>query len=100
MKTIAEYSEFSSSFDKSLIEHINVKNENKDIILDYLKNAETVGVRCSSIIDYVKNKNTGLSVNKYTDGEFVWTDEMIYHFDKYDLELSKEFEESVLNKVS
>ena len=99
MKIVAEYKEFSDIFDKSLVDNIHIKNPNKIILLAYMKNAEVKGIRCSSAIDYVKNENTGLSVKKYSDGEFVWTDEMIYHFEKYDLKLSDSFERYVLSNM-
>ena len=39
-----------------------------------------------------------LTVRLYTDGEYSWTSEEIYHFEKYNLELNEDFVKKVIEK--
>lgn len=100
MKSITDYREFSDNdSDSSLLEHIGKKTEFKEKILEYFKkySADAVTLtRCA--IDYVAGKNLLNSVLCYTDGTYIWTNEEVYHFKKYDIELNKDFIEYVLNR--
>lgn len=72
------------------ISNTPLKNKNK--ILEYLKSGTYDGVRCSTIYDHVKNEwRISEGVALFTDGEFYWDSEEIYHFEKYNIELNKEF---------
>lgn len=65
--------------------------DNKEKVLNYLKNGKDDGVCCSSIFDFVSSSSTGNTIHCYTDGEFSWDDEEIYHFEKYNIKLDEEF---------
>ncbi|MBP3760240.1 MAG: hypothetical protein J6I55_01970 [Ruminococcus sp.] len=100
MKSITDYREFSDNdSDGSLLENIGKKSEFKEKILEYFKKYGVDAVtltRCA--VDYVTGKNLLNSVLCHTDGIYIWTNEEVYHFEKYDIELKKDFIEYVLNR--
>ena len=92
MKFISNYKELGGDSNVSLSMHIgDVTHADKEKILFYLKNGKSDGVRCSAIYDHVKEFSTGITVQLYTDEEFYWDSEEIYHFEKYNLQLEAEF---------
>lgn len=93
MKFITNYKELGGDNDNSLLNHISDKSmENKEKILKYLTNGTYDGVRCASIYDYVKDEPLlGETIKLFTDGEWYWDSAEIYHFEKYNIELNKEF---------
>ena len=99
MKFITNYKELEGgNEDKSLLDHCNVDPiNNKDNLLSYLSNNEYLeGIRTSHIYDYVSGSRTTITNKTYCDGEYFWTEEEKYHFDKYNLELEADF----IKKVS
>lgn len=92
-KFIANYKELRTDENISLMEHISdIQIKNKETILEYLKGGTFNGVRCSSVYDYVSDEpiiSEGTTL--FTDGEYYWDSEEIYHFEKYNMELNKEF---------
>ena len=99
MKFITDYCEFGGNKDSHLHDNLQCETENKDLLLAYLKNGYDDGVRCSNIYDYVKNVRTSETVRLYTDGEYFWDSEEIYHFEKYDIKLDATFVHKVMNCV-
>ena len=98
MKFITNYKEFDDDEKESILDHLlNEPMENKDIVLRYLKNGKYNGVRCSSIFDYVQNEQTFAPVSFFTDGEYSWDSEEIYHFEKHNMEINKDFINKVLS---
>ncbi len=97
MKFIAHYKELGTDDKRSVFDHIS-KNAipAKDAILEYLNGGEDAGVRCSSIFDHVQKISTGETICVFTDGEYKWDSEEIYHFEKYNMELDAAFVEKVL----
>ena len=92
MKFITDYNEFGGNQDISLLDHIEKEPiENKEKILDYLKNGKDNGIRCSVIYDYVKDESLSETIKLFTDDEYNWDSEEIYHFEKYNLKLNEDF---------
>lgn len=98
MKFITNYKELGGDDNICLLEHISKKPiKGKEKILEYLKNGQKKAIRCSSVYDYVKDEpllNESMVTEAawlFTDGEFNWDSEEIYHFEKYNIELNKEF---------
>ena len=92
MKFITDYKEFEGNINHSLLDHLSpVAIDDKADILRYLKSGIDDGVRCSCIYDYVHNEPTFTSIFLFSDGEFFWDSEEIYHFEKYNMELDSEF---------
>ncbi len=99
MKLITRYKEFDEDEKKSLLDFISdTPIPQKAKVLEYLKSGRDAGVRCSSVFDYIKNKVIPQTIHLYTDGEYGWDDEEIYHFETYNLELEKNFINRVLQK--
>lgn len=93
MKFITNCKELHTDNATSILDCIsNTPLGNKEKILEYLKNGTNDGVRCSSIYDYVKKEPLmGKTIKLYTDGEWCWDSEEIYHFEEYNIKLNKEF---------
>ena len=97
MKNLANYIELHGSSNKSLLDHRKpLPQDQKEKVLRYLKTGRPCGIRCSLIYDYVERYQTVTSIYGYTDGEYGWDSEDIYHFRKYDIELDAEFISKVL----
>ena len=100
MKFISDIKEFSeNSNNPNLNTMINFPIENKSVILRFLKSFEPVAIMAHGVMDYVKNTpNNSESMVLFNSDEWFWTNEMIYHFDKYDLKLNNDFIEYVLKR--
>lgn len=92
MKFITDYKELGGNQNISLLDHVEKEPiENKEKILDYLKRGKDNGIRCSVIYDYVKDESLSETVKLFTDGEYNWDSEEIYHFEKYNIKLNEDF---------
>lgn len=98
MKFIADIKEFSeNSNNPDLNTMINFPTENKSITLKFLKSFEPVAVMANGTTDYIKGVlNNAESMSLFNSDEWFWTNEMINHFEKYDLKLKDDFIEYVL----
>lgn len=98
MKFITDYKQLGGDENKSVNNYLSSKPiEKKNIILDYLKNGKDDGVRCSSVHDYINGGTLPETVHLFTDDEYCWDSEEIYHFENYNLELNNDFIQKVLN---
>ena len=101
MKTITNYREFSdNNSDDSMLEYIGnvIRLSDKEKILEHFKKySSESAVLSQSACDYVTGKNLPNSILCYTDGIYVWTNEEVYHFNKYNLKLNDDFLNYVLN---
>ena len=77
---------------------INKPNKDKKIILEYLKKGTVTSVSPSILIDVIDNKTKINNLCMMNDGKYAWRSDLIYYFEKYDLELQKDFIEYVLNQ--
>ena len=100
MKEITSYKETTQiknyvSLKKIIGYHLN----EKEIILRYFKlhNSETAIIICAST-DYISGEKLSDSVTRFNDGEYCWTSEEIYHFEKYDLKLNDDVIRYILSK--
>ena len=99
MKQICCYKELTGKLtDPSILTGRGKHISEKHIILDYLNSFEAEAVQTRSITDYFMNKSLSDSVECYTDGKYIWTSEDVYLFEKYDIELNRDFIEYVLNR--
>lgn len=97
MKYIVNYIEFGGN-EGSLVDNCKALNKaDKEKVLKYLKKAPITDRRCSSVMDYIKKQSTTIGDNLRDDGEYVWAEEEIYHFEHYDIELDEDFVRKVLN---
>ena len=96
-KSICDYKEFDCKSDyPSVKTSIGFRNENSNVILTYLKKFEPVVAVTRPIIDYISGEQQKESVFGYTDGVYWWTNEEVYHFEKYGLKLNDSFIRHVL----
>ncbi len=96
MKFITNYIEFGKGEERSLKNNTSTTPIiGKDIVMKYLQGGNDAGVRCSAVHDLVENFSTGKTIHRYTDGEYIWDDREIYHFEHYNLELNGDF----INKI-
>lgn len=96
-KDICNYREFDSDNNyPSVRSAIGDKNENKDKILSYLNHFEQIVAITRPITDYISGEDKRESVYGYTDGGYWWTNEQVYHFEKYDMKLNDDFIKYVL----
>ena len=101
MKKINEYNEFRHNGGESVRNHVSdVPIKGKDIVLKYLKETPSEGIRCSTLYDYILDELLTPSVWTHTDGEYRWNDEEIYHFEKYNMQLNNDFIKKVLSKTA
>lgn len=99
MRFITNYKELNGASNESLLDHISEKPmQKKEDILEYLKNGEDDGVRCSGIFDYVSGEPTFETIHLFTDGKYCWDSEEIYHFERYNLSLNDDFIEYALSR--
>lgn len=92
MKFITDYKELGGNQNASLLGYLEKEPiDNKEKTLDYLKNGKDNGIRCSVVYDYVKDESMSETIKLFTDGEFNWDSEEIYHFEKYNLRLNEDF---------
>ena len=101
MKKINEYEEFRHNGGESVRNHISTTPiDGKDAVLKYLKSWPNEAIRCATLTDYITDELLTPSVWTHTDGEYRWTDEEIYHFEKYNMQLNREFIDKVLKKTA
>ena len=101
MKYITDYLEFGGDVNKSVLNFCSTENiVGKDTIIKYLKGGKDDGIRCSVVYDYIKKERKNETTRLFTDGEFYWDSEEIYHFEKYNIILNEDFVRKVLSSVN
>jgi hypothetical protein len=68
-------------------------------VLEYLKKYDEYSVSAHEVVDQYTNRNTGVTSSVYTDGNYWWRTEDIYHFEKYNVKLRPDFVCQVLNSI-
>lgn len=99
---ISKCKEITEELDSSNIDsRIGFPCAEKKTVLNYLKERgeEYAALTCSAM-DYISDKPiNGASLKSFTDGEYLWSNEEIYHFEKYDLKLNDDFVKYVLEQT-
>lgn len=98
MKFVTDYKELEDgNKEKTLLDYCKRDPiKCKAQVLEYMGNQEFLeAIRASHIYDYVKDIRTTITNKTYTDGEYFWTEEEKYHFERYNLELEKNFIEKI-----
>lgn len=100
MKFVTNYREFNEeknapSVRSEISDHEIVLKEN---ILKYMRSFEDDVVCPSKVYDVIQNKVTTVPLVYYTDGEFIWDERDIYHFEKYNIHLNNEFIHKIHDK--
>ncbi|MBP7188139.1 MAG: hypothetical protein KBA55_15570 [Ruminococcus sp.] len=101
VKFICNYREFKSNADyPSVKSSIGFKTEHKDKLLTYMKQFDEEVAITKASEDYINGERQSNSVLCYTDRIYWWTNEQIYHFEKYDMKLNDDFISHVLAKTA
>lgn len=69
----------------------------KDIILNYMKSGKVAVATTSYGVDCVTGKHIGTRKEILTDGEYTWSNMLIYYVKNYNMQLPLEFREKVLS---
>ena len=101
MLHITDYKEFFGDPKNSALNHLALGSPipEKQVILRYLNNAPQQGICASSMYDIVEKHSTFKTRKFFDDGVYEWTNDEVYHFEKYNLELDPEFIQYVLKKA-
>lgn len=98
MKFVTNYREFNE--DKtapSVCDAVSEKEiPQKAEVLRYMKSFDDDVVCPSKVYDAIRDEVTTVPLIYYTDGEFVWDERDIYHFEKYNIALNSKFIERVV----
>lgn len=86
--TVPEFKQFIS----------DVAPAGKKAILKYLKSFDVSAYTSQPVYDILTGEEVFCADNAHTDGVYTWYESEIYHFETYNLKLSKEFIEYVLAK--
>ena len=70
----------------------------KKVILKYLKSFDVSAYTSQPVYDILTGEEVFCADNAHTDGVYTWYESEIYHFETYNLKLSKKFIEYVLSK--
>ncbi len=102
MKHISMYHGLVDDMSRSvrMLDHVEwLPRDKKAVVLTYLKEREFWAIRCALIHDYVANCDTADTIFLFTDGEYEWDSQEIYHFEKYDIALDAQFVRKVLRQT-
>lgn len=85
---------------KDEVFRVEMEKETKDQILRYLNKGIEVEIVRGVAYDVFRNDTNSIicPIFSYTDGEFVWSEEFIHYFEKYDIEVPKPFFEKIMEK--
>lgn len=68
----------------------------KIVVLEYMKRGKSYCASARIVRDRVTGELTGIEDNWKTDGEYCWSEDAVYHFNKYNAPLLDGFVEHVL----
>lgn len=93
MKSLNRYSEYiKNSTVGSIKENVSDSAmDGKSTVLSYLKSGRRIGAISGSSRDIFTDKPIKGELIVLSDGEYEWTSDIIYYFDKYNLALPSEF---------
>jgi hypothetical protein len=100
MKDISTYREMTENpHDNSVKDFIGFHFDKKERILSYFNTYSTANavITCMAT-DYITGEKLSESVKCFDDGIYLWTNEEVHLFKKYDLKLNDDFIEYVLSK--
>lgn len=97
VKTICAYREFDddNTLPSAKDNVTDTAVENKDKVLNHLKSGKLLFVAATTIKDIFTGKPIVGGLCTYTDGEYTWTSEELYYFEKYNLKLNADFINSI-----
>lgn len=102
MKEITSYTEMTENpEDKSLKDFIDFLLPNKNDILNYFKKYNDIkSIITFTATDYITGEKSDELIKCFDDGVYSWTNEEIYHFEKYNLKLNDDFVNHALSQAN
>lgn len=98
MVSLSHYKEFGDLKAPSLKEYFSAEPySGKNEVLRYLKNGKVVVATTSCGVDCVTGKQTNERKDILTDGEFTWSNMLIYYVKEYNMKLPKAFTQKVFS---
>ena len=98
MKEISKVKEFSGdNTHRTIKELVGKEVTEKEKILRYLKSFDPDCAAGMVLVDEITREEVGNGVEGYDDGVYYWDTREIYHFEKYNMELQKDFIDYVMN---
>lgn len=76
----------------------NVVHPQKEDILRHLKTSRVIAAIPGILRDNITKESFGGQYVLRTDGKYEWTTELVYHYDKYNVELPEDFINFILSK--
>ena len=99
MKEIGTFKELKNNNDKyPAFEATPNEIPEKKIILEYLEGTPSVAVAPAIVKDIFTGERLKMELFAKSDGIYIWSSDIAYYFDKYNLKLPKEFIEHVLKQ--
>ena len=96
IKSLLKWKEFGDSDAPSITSGFSdIPDPNKDAIVKYLKNGNTILVSTGVGIDVFINEIVDNHYYLMTDGEYTWNNMIAYYVEKYNLKMPDDF----INKV-
>lgn len=78
---------------------INKPIEDKNKIIEYMKQSKIIAVAPAIITDLINPDIRFAELFFMTDSKYAWRSDVIYYLDKYDMELPEEFIQHALNHL-
>ena len=102
MKILNQYEEFGPGMGFPSMKEFfqSGKYENQDKIVRYLRTGEPVMVQTMLPRDVFTGEPLGIEKVFINDGEYIWSSDLAYYVEKYNLLLPDEFIKHVLKKIS
>ena len=98
MISLNHYREFGDEKAPSVKDFFNdAPYYGKEVIINYMENGKVVVATTSYGIDCVTSEKVGIRKEILTDGEYTWSNMLIYYVKKYNMLLPSEFMEKVIS---
>lgn len=99
MKNIVEFKEVHGNNYPSIRSMISEnEDENKNVIIAYLKNGKHTAESPSRLTDFITGKPLNMSLAMQSDGIYSWRSDFVYYYEKYNLKLNPDFIRHVLQQ--
>lgn len=100
MTVIGKYREIYNNVNlPSVKDNINIRLENKDKILKYMKKFRPSSSAPAIVTDVISGEKLSISLDCSNDGVYAWRSDVLYYFEKYDLRLDADFVQHVLRQT-
>lgn len=102
MISVGCFSEMNCFDDNGSIKDFLVSSVDYDkkVVIKYLSSNKKIASCPRQAIDCVTGEVIQQSFSVYEDGEYTWCDFLVYHVEKYNVSLPKEFIKKIYNSIN